>query len=68
MPLAGTPTLAGRARRAVMAARLSDTYRLAQVSVRFRLHLPDVVAVWKKGSETAVTHVPECAPRKPSLL
>lgn len=68
MPLAGTPTLARRARRTVMAARLSDTYRLAQVSVSFRLHLPDVVAIWKKGSERAVTHVPECAPQKRSLV
>lgn len=68
MPLADTPTLAGRACRTVTAARLSDTYRLAQVSVSFRLHLPDVVAIWKKGSERAVTHVPYCAPRKRSLL
>lgn len=55
MPSAGTPTLAGRARRAVTAARPSDTYRLAQVAVSFRLHLPDVVAIWKKGSERVVT-------------
>ena len=31
------------------------THRLAQGSVDFRLHLPDVVAVCKKGREKSVT-------------
>lgn len=33
----------------------SRTHRLAQGSVDFRLHLPDVVAVCKKGREKSVT-------------
>lgn len=46
-------------------AHLRDTYWLAQVSVGFRLHFPDVVAVWKKGHGKSVTWcLTERIPRK----